>query len=40
VVLDWNKPALGFYERFGAQRLAEWITMRLTQADFRRLLTE
>jgi GNAT superfamily N-acetyltransferase len=40
VVLNWNKPALGFYERFGAQRLAEWIPMRLTQADFRRLLTE
>ncbi len=40
VVLDWNRPALEFYERFGAQRLSEWITMRLTQADFRRILKE
>lgn len=40
VVLDWNRPALEFYERFGAQRLSEWITMRLTQADFDRILKE
>ncbi|MGC8882803.1 MAG: GNAT family N-acetyltransferase [Bryobacteraceae bacterium] len=39
-VLDWNRPALEFYERFGAQRLSEWITMRLTQADFDRILKE
>lgn len=40
VVLDWNRPALDFYERFGARRLNEWITMRLTQADFGRILKE
>lgn len=40
VVLDWNRPALEFYERFGARRLNEWITMRLTQDDFRRILGE
>jgi len=40
VVLDWNRPALEFYERFGAQRLKEWITMRLTRADFERILQE
>lgn len=40
VVLDWNRPALDFYERFGARRLDEWITMRLTRADFGRILKE
>ncbi|GIU78439.1 MAG: N-acetyltransferase [Bryobacteraceae bacterium] len=40
VVLDWNRPALDFYERFGARRLNEWITMRLTRADFGRILKE
>ncbi|MCS7042825.1 MAG: GNAT family N-acetyltransferase [Bryobacteraceae bacterium] len=40
VVLDWNRPALGFYEHFGARRLSEWITMRLTQEDFARILGE
>jgi GNAT superfamily N-acetyltransferase len=40
VVLDWNRPALEFYERFGAQRLKEWVTMRLTRADFERILQE
>jgi GNAT superfamily N-acetyltransferase len=40
VVLDWNQTALDFYERFGAQRLKEWITMRLTRADFDRILKE
>jgi len=40
VVLDWNRPALEFYERFGAQRLSDWITMRLTQTDFDRILKE
>jgi len=40
VVLDWNQPALDFYEHFGARRLNEWITMRLTQADFGRILQE
>ncbi|MEJ5369396.1 MAG: GNAT family N-acetyltransferase [Bryobacteraceae bacterium] len=40
VVLDWNRPALEFYERFGAVRLNEWIPMRLTRADFSRILKE
>lgn len=40
VVLDWNQPALDFYERFGAQRLNEWIAMRLTRADLERILKE
>ena len=28
--LDWNEPALSFYERLGAVRLEEWTTHRLT----------
>jgi GNAT superfamily N-acetyltransferase len=34
-VLDWNKPALDFYARFGARHLNEWMTMRLERAQFR-----
>lgn len=29
-VLDWNAPALAFYEAQGAHRLAEWLPCRLT----------
>lgn len=29
-VLDWNQPAIAFYERLGAQRLPEWQLCRLT----------
>lgn len=29
VVLDWNTPAIEFYERRGARRLSEWHTYRL-----------
>jgi len=28
-VLDWNTPAIAFYESLGAQPLREWITMRV-----------
>jgi GNAT superfamily N-acetyltransferase len=28
-VLNWNEPAIGFYERVGAMRLDEWSIMRL-----------
>jgi GNAT superfamily N-acetyltransferase len=28
-VLDWNAPAIAFYESFGAQVLPEWRTCRL-----------
>jgi GNAT superfamily N-acetyltransferase len=27
--LDWNEPALGFYEKLGAERLGEWVMHRL-----------
>jgi GNAT superfamily N-acetyltransferase len=29
-VLDWNAPAIGFYERMGARLLHEWRICRLT----------
>jgi GNAT superfamily N-acetyltransferase len=29
-VLDWNTPALKFYESLGAKRLNEWLTLRLS----------
>jgi GNAT superfamily N-acetyltransferase len=29
-VLDWNAPAIGFYDALGAQALSDWIVRRLT----------
>jgi GNAT superfamily N-acetyltransferase len=29
-VLDWNQPAIEFYERLGARRMREWQICRLT----------
>ncbi|HYB44293.1 MAG TPA: GNAT family N-acetyltransferase [Candidatus Methylomirabilis sp.] len=29
-VLDWNRPAIGFYRRLGAKLRREWILTRLT----------
>ncbi|MEP7029203.1 MAG: GNAT family N-acetyltransferase [Candidatus Eisenbacteria bacterium] len=37
VVLDWNKPAIGFYKRIGAESMDEWTTNRLTGAALERL---
>jgi GNAT superfamily N-acetyltransferase len=31
-VLDWNQPAIDFYESIGARRLREWQICRLTGA--------
>ena len=31
-VLDWNEPAIGFYEALGATRLHEWQLCRLDRA--------
>ena len=30
-VLDWNKPAIGFYEKLGAPPMPEWWTCRLSR---------
>lgn len=31
-VLDWNQPAIDFYEKLGARRMREWQICRLTGA--------
>lgn len=36
-VLDWNTPAIGFYERLGAVAMDEWTTYRLTDDALERL---
>lgn len=36
-VLDWNAPAIAFYEGLGAQRLPEWQLCRLTGQALDRL---
>ena len=36
-VLDWNAPAIEFYERLGARRLTEWQLCRLRAEDLARL---
>ena len=30
-VLDWNRPAIGFYEKLGAPPMPEWRTCRLSR---------
>ena len=36
-VLDWNQPAIEFYDRLGARRLSEWVTYRLAGEALERL---
>ena len=38
-VLDWNQPAIDFYESLGAQRLTTWTICRLDQAALARHAT-
>lgn len=33
-VLDWNRPAISFYESIGAQAMDEWTVYRLTREQF------
>ena len=35
-VLDWNEPAIRFYERLGAKLDGEWINCRL---DYQQMLS-
>jgi GNAT superfamily N-acetyltransferase len=37
VALEWNEPALNFYERLGAQRLDDWKLLRLEKDGIKRL---
>ncbi len=34
-VLDWNTPAIRFYESLGAKLLKEWLTMRVSGEELR-----
>ena len=36
-VLDWNNPAIEFYEKLGAARLKDWLIYRLAGEPMRRL---
>ncbi|KAJ8610826.1 hypothetical protein CTAYLR_006473 [Chrysophaeum taylorii] len=36
--LDWNTPALKFYESVGAKRLDEWVTLRMGRPEIAALL--
>lgn len=36
-VLDWNAPAIAFYESLGARAMKEWITMRVEGEAIARL---
>ena len=39
-VLDWNEPALKFYESLGARQMNEWIIHRMTPVEIARLADE
>lgn len=36
-VLDWNRPAIGFYKSFGARPLDDWTVFRLSGAPLKKL---
>jgi GNAT superfamily N-acetyltransferase len=36
-VLNWNEPAIGFYQRIGAVPMNEWTTYRLDSAGIEKL---
>lgn len=40
VALDWNEPALSFYEKLGAKRLDDWLLLRLEREGIERLATK
>jgi GNAT superfamily N-acetyltransferase len=35
-VLDWNEPAISFYEKYNSQILKEWLNFRLTEEQIQR----
>jgi len=39
-VLDWNEPALRFYQSLGARQMKEWIVHRLTPVEIDKLSSE
>lgn len=34
VVLDWNSPAIEFYQKMGAEQMKQWYIFRLTEDKF------
>jgi len=36
-VLDWNKPAIAFYQSLGARLIPEWVDCRLEGEGLERL---
>jgi len=36
-VLDWNEPAMKFYEKLGAKAIGEWVIHRITDDELRAL---
>jgi GNAT superfamily N-acetyltransferase len=40
LVLDWNKPALGFYDHAGANQLKGWVPFRLDRAKIESLVRD
>lgn len=39
-VLDWNHPAINFYEKYQAKMEDDWLNARLFPADFDRILAD
>ncbi len=39
-VLDWNQPAIDFYEKLGGKLIREWITVRVMDDELKRLADE
>ena len=37
-VLDWNKPAIDFYKKLGAEAMEEWTIFRLSEDKFKNLV--
>jgi GNAT superfamily N-acetyltransferase len=36
--LDWNAPAIGFYESLGAKAMDEWMVFRITCDKLKKLV--
>jgi GNAT superfamily N-acetyltransferase len=39
-VLDWNTPAIKFYEKYDAQFLKEWLSCRLAEAQIEKIASQ
>jgi GNAT superfamily N-acetyltransferase len=39
-VLNWNKPAIDFYESIGAEAMKEWIIYRMHEKDIARFVAQ